>query len=150
LGVYGVACVIAGQRSLKRRSLLQCDNGLVMGLSSMRKIGEFFIKRSVLLSGLMMVSIISTPSLAETCISPYIKALKQPEKVMYLWTLSAEPGGGTRKTFGTCAKKMSARKANRPDIGIGSADRANVGSRATGAVRLSACRLPRSPLQPGD
>jgi methanethiol oxidase len=52
------------------------------------------MKRSILLSGLMMVSIISTLSLAETCISPYIKALKQPEKVMYLWTLSAEPGGG--------------------------------------------------------
>lgn len=28
---------------------------------------------------------------AETCLSPYIKALRQPEKVMYLWTLSADP-----------------------------------------------------------
>jgi len=31
---------------------------------------------------------------AETCISPYIKSLKQPEKVMYLWALPAAPGGG--------------------------------------------------------
>src|SRR4029077_14889603 len=29
---------------------------------------------------------------AETCISPYIKALKQPEKVMYLWALPAGTG----------------------------------------------------------
>lgn len=31
---------------------------------------------------------------AETCISPYIKALKTPEKVMYLWTLPASLDSG--------------------------------------------------------
>jgi selenium-binding protein 1 len=31
-------------------------------------------------------------ALAETCLSPYIKGLRQPEKVMYLWTLPV--GGG--------------------------------------------------------
>jgi selenium-binding protein 1 len=31
---------------------------------------------------------------AETCLSPYIKALKEPEKVMYLWTLPAKANGG--------------------------------------------------------
>jgi selenium-binding protein 1 len=31
-------------------------------------------------------------SVAETCISPYVKGLKQPEKVMYLWALPATPG----------------------------------------------------------
>lgn len=31
---------------------------------------------------------------AETCLSPYITGLKQPEKVMYLWTLPATPNGG--------------------------------------------------------
>ena len=31
---------------------------------------------------------------AETCISPYIKGLTQPEKVMYLWALPATPGEG--------------------------------------------------------
>jgi selenium-binding protein 1 len=31
---------------------------------------------------------------AETCLSPYIKGLKQPEKVMYLWSLPATPNGG--------------------------------------------------------
>ena len=31
---------------------------------------------------------------AETCLSPYIKGLKQPEKVMYLWSLPAVAGAG--------------------------------------------------------
>ncbi|HKQ24770.1 MAG TPA: selenium-binding protein SBP56-related protein [Burkholderiales bacterium] len=31
---------------------------------------------------------------AETCISPYIKALSKPETVMYLWALPATPGQG--------------------------------------------------------
>ena len=31
---------------------------------------------------------------AETCLSPYIKGLKAPEKVMYLWTLPAMANGG--------------------------------------------------------
>ncbi|MBI3526429.1 MAG: beta-propeller fold lactonase family protein [Betaproteobacteria bacterium] len=31
---------------------------------------------------------------SETCISPYVKGLKTPEKVMYLWTLPAKPNGG--------------------------------------------------------
>ncbi len=33
-------------------------------------------------------------SQAETCLSPYIKGLRQPEKVMYVWTLPATPGKG--------------------------------------------------------
>jgi selenium-binding protein 1 len=33
---------------------------------------------------------------AETCLSPYIKGLRQPEKVMYLWTL---PAGGQGADF---------------------------------------------------
>jgi selenium-binding protein 1 len=31
-------------------------------------------------------------AVAETCLSPYIKALRDPEKVMYLWTLPAGQG----------------------------------------------------------
>jgi len=31
---------------------------------------------------------------AETCLSPYIKGLKEPEKVMYLWALPAQVGEG--------------------------------------------------------
>ena len=31
---------------------------------------------------------------AETCLSPYIKGLKAPEKIMYLWTLPAAANSG--------------------------------------------------------
>src|SRR6267143_7008145 len=36
----------------------------------------------------------ATQLTAETCISPYIKSLSKPEKVMYLWALPATPGQG--------------------------------------------------------
>src|SRR5438128_2541848 len=32
-------------------------------------------------------------AVSETCVSPYIKGLRQPEKVMYLWTLPASSEG---------------------------------------------------------
>ena len=32
-------------------------------------------------------------AVSETCVSPYIKGLRQPEKVMYLWTLPAGSAG---------------------------------------------------------
>ena len=41
-----------------------------------------------------LVSLVAGGVFAETCISPYIKALTAPEKVMYLWTLPAKAGGG--------------------------------------------------------
>ncbi|MEO8631237.1 MAG: selenium-binding protein SBP56-related protein, partial [Betaproteobacteria bacterium] len=31
---------------------------------------------------------------AETCLSPYIKSLQTPEKIMYLWALPGTPGQG--------------------------------------------------------
>ena len=54
---------------------------------------------------------------AETCISPYIKGLTQPEKVMYLWALPATPGEGedflavidvnlASPTYGSILKKV--------------------------------------------
>ena len=36
----------------------------------------------------------AAPLSAETCLSPYIKGLKQPENVMYLWSLPAVADGG--------------------------------------------------------
>jgi selenium-binding protein 1 len=43
---------------------------------------------------LMLFGFVFTASTAyaETCLSPYIKSLKDPEKVMYLWTLPAGQG----------------------------------------------------------
>ncbi len=39
------------------------------------------------LAGLAALTILAGVASAETCLSPYIKRLRQPEKVMYLWTL---------------------------------------------------------------
>src|SRR5207244_1622703 len=38
------------------------------------------------------VFFIAGAAYAETCLSPYIKGLKEPEKVMYLWTLPVGQG----------------------------------------------------------
>ena len=39
----------------------------------------------------VLVVLSASGAFAETCLSPYIKALRQPEKALYLWTLSADP-----------------------------------------------------------
>ena len=42
-----------------------------------------------------LAGLASSASHAETCLSPYIKGLRQPERVMYVWTLPATPGKST-------------------------------------------------------
>jgi selenium-binding protein 1 len=49
---------------------------------------------SLILASALTAAFPALQVMAETCISPYIKALKQPEKVMYLWALPATPGEG--------------------------------------------------------
>ena len=44
------------------------------------------------IAAVLGIAYLPVQSDAETCISPYIKALKQPEKVMYLWALPAGTG----------------------------------------------------------
>jgi selenium-binding protein 1 len=44
---------------------------------------------------LLAASLTAAPAIPETCLSPYITGLRQPEKVMYVWTLPAlAPGEG--------------------------------------------------------
>jgi selenium-binding protein 1 len=52
---------------------------------------------------------------AETCLSPYVKTLRQPEKVMYLWTLPTQEGSDylsvidanlASSTYATILKKV--------------------------------------------
>lgn len=45
-----------------------------------------------LLAGLIAAAFVASAALAETCLSPYIKGLKQPEKVLYVWTLPVGEG----------------------------------------------------------
>jgi len=51
------------------------------------------LRAALITAGLVSLST-AVPLSAETCISPYIKGLTTPEKVMYLWTLPAVPKGG--------------------------------------------------------
>lgn len=45
------------------------------------------------ISGMLIALLVSAGVVfAETCLSPYIKGLRQPEKVMYLWTLPSGQG----------------------------------------------------------
>lgn len=50
------------------------------------------MNRSFAAGAFLLSTLAASAAGAETCISPYIKGLQQPEKVMYLWALPA--GGG--------------------------------------------------------
>ena len=52
------------------------------------------MKRLLTIGSVLMAALLAGAALAETCISPYIKGLTNPEKVMYLWTLPGKPDGG--------------------------------------------------------
>src|SRR6266566_3114314 len=49
--------------------------------------GGAFMRRRMMIGSLLAVCLTTGLVSAETCLSPYIKGLRQPEKVMYLWTL---------------------------------------------------------------
>src|SRR5712691_412063 len=50
------------------------------------------MRRTTLLT-LALLALTAAAAFAETCLSPYVKELRQPEKVMYVWTLPAKEGG---------------------------------------------------------
>jgi methanethiol oxidase len=52
------------------------------------------MKRLHMFGSVLIAALLAGAALAETCISPYIKGLTKPEKVMYLWTLPGKPDGG--------------------------------------------------------
>lgn len=51
------------------------------------------MRRWIVVGSLLAMVLTAGAVFAETCISPYIKGLRQPEKVMYLWTLPATGQG---------------------------------------------------------
>src|SRR6266516_3770039 len=55
--------------------------------------GRALMRRGLVIGCLLAVVLIAGTVLAETCLSPYIKGLRQPEKVLYLWTLPANGQG---------------------------------------------------------
>src|SRR6266571_8885372 len=50
------------------------------------------MKRWMILASVSLTVLTAGAVFAEICLSPYIKSLRQPEKVMYLWTLPAGTG----------------------------------------------------------
>src|SRR5213592_3508155 len=50
------------------------------------------MKRWMILASVSLTVLTAGAVFAETCLSPYIKSLRQAEKVMYLWTLPAGAG----------------------------------------------------------
>src|SRR5258708_32924966 len=51
------------------------------------------VRRWVGAAALIGTIMLPTIAIPETCLSPYIKGLRQPEKAMYLWTLPANGEG---------------------------------------------------------
>jgi len=51
------------------------------------------MRRGVVLGTIVLMLLAAGVVFAETCLSPYIKGLREPEKVMYLWTLPADGRG---------------------------------------------------------
>src|SRR5260221_6782131 len=48
--------------------------------------------KRILLASVVAAACAAGPLHSETCLSPYIKGLRAPEKVMYLWTLPIGEG----------------------------------------------------------
>jgi hypothetical protein len=48
--------------------------------------------KRIVLASVIAAAFAAGPLHSETCLSPYIKGLKAPEKVMYLWTLPSGEG----------------------------------------------------------
>src|SRR5689334_24553498 len=48
--------------------------------------------KRILLASVVAAACAAGPLHSETCLSPYIKGLRAPEKVMYLWTLPVGEG----------------------------------------------------------
>jgi selenium-binding protein 1 len=96
---------------------------------------------------------------AETCISPYIKSLKQPEKVMYLWALPTAPTGQdflavidvhlASPTYGKILKKIEVGSAGNEAHHIGyTDDRVKLWAASLNSNRFFIFDVASDPLDP--
>jgi selenium-binding protein 1 len=96
---------------------------------------------------------------AETCISPYIKSLKQPEKVMYLWALPTDPTGQdflavidvhlASPTYGKILKKIEVGSAGNEAHHIGyTDDRAKLWAASLNSNRFFIFDVASDPMHP--
>jgi methanethiol oxidase len=96
---------------------------------------------------------------AETCISPYIKSLKQSEKVMYLWALPTDPTGQdflavidvnlASPTYGKILKKIEVGSAGNEAHHIGyTDDRAKLWAASLNSNRFFIFDVASDPINP--
>jgi selenium-binding protein 1 len=96
---------------------------------------------------------------AETCISPYIKSLKQPEKAMYLWALPTDPTGQdflavidvhlASPTYGKILKKIEVGSAGNEAHHIGyTDDRAKLWAASLNSNRFFIFDVASDPINP--
>ena len=74
------------------------------------------MRRWIMFTTVVLTVLAAGAVFGETCLSPYIKGLRQPEKVMYLWTLPADGQGADyltvidvnlpSQTYGTILEKV--------------------------------------------
>ncbi|MDL1860628.1 selenium-binding protein [Betaproteobacteria bacterium PRO7] len=103
-------------------------------------------------------TLIAGAATAETCLSPYIKSLKQPEKVMYLWTLPVGPGSDflavidvnvASSTYGKILKKIEVGSVGNEAHHIGyTDDRGKIWAAALNTSRFFIFDVKTDPLNP--
>lgn len=103
-------------------------------------------------------TLIAGAATAETCLSPYIKSLKQPEKVMYLWTLPVGPGSDflavidvnvASPTYGKILKKIEVGSVGNEAHHIGyTDDRGKIWAAALNTSRFFIFDVKTDPLNP--
>lgn len=114
--------------------------------------------------GTMVASILATvltagAVFAETCISPYIKGLRQPEKVMYLWTLPANGQGAdylsvidlnlASPTYGRILRKVEVGSTGNEAHHMGySDDRTKIWAASLNTSRLFIFEVGADPMNP--
>ena len=115
---------------------------------------------SVVLACSVAAAFPALQSAAETCISPYIKALKQPEKVMYLWALPATVGEGedflavidvslASPTYGKILKKIPVGSSGNEAHHIGfTDDRTKIWAASLNTSRMFIFDVGEDPMSP--
>jgi len=115
---------------------------------------------SVVLACSVSAAFPALQSAAETCISPYIKALKQPEKVMYLWALPATVGEGedflavidvslASPTYGKILKKIPVGSSGNEAHHIGfTDDRTKIWAASLNTSRMFIFDVGEDPMSP--
>jgi selenium-binding protein 1 len=117
------------------------------------------MKRWIILASVLGIVVTAGVVFAETCLSPYIKGLRQPEKVMYLWTLPAEGQGAdylsvidvnlASPTYGTVLRKVEVGSVGNEAHHMGfTDDRAKIWAAALNTSRFFIFDVATDPMNP--